>query len=74
MASQKGHVDFHEKFALSVFVPFRKSSFPLQPNFKDYPVYLLKFKQCLSKALHLMKTYTVNTLQNLTNQLLKRVS
>ncbi|EPY78919.1 conserved oligomeric Golgi complex subunit 3 isoform 1 [Camelus ferus] len=43
-----------------------------QPNFKDYPVYLLKFKQCLSKALHLMKAYTVNTLQNLTNQLLKR--
>ncbi|KAB1267830.1 Conserved oligomeric Golgi complex subunit 3 [Camelus dromedarius] len=42
------------------------------PNFKDYPVYLLKFKQCLSKALHLMKAYTVNTLQNLTNQLLKR--
>ncbi|XP_039733265.1 conserved oligomeric Golgi complex subunit 3 [Pteropus medius] len=42
------------------------------PNFKDYPVYLLKFKQCLSKALHLMKIYTVNTLQNLTNQLLKR--
>ncbi|GAB5566354.1 conserved oligomeric Golgi complex subunit 3 isoform X1 [Prionailurus iriomotensis] len=43
-----------------------------QPHFKDYPVYLLKFKQCLSKALHLMKTYTVNTLQNLTSQLLKR--
>uniref|UniRef100_A0ABI7ZRK2 Conserved oligomeric Golgi complex subunit 3 n=1 Tax=Felis catus TaxID=9685 RepID=A0ABI7ZRK2_FELCA len=42
------------------------------PHFKDYPVYLLKFKQCLSKALHLMKTYTVNTLQNLTSQLLKR--
>ncbi|ELK35205.1 Conserved oligomeric Golgi complex subunit 3 [Myotis davidii] len=42
------------------------------PNFKDYPVYLLKFRQCLSKALHLMKTYTVNTLQNLTSQLLKR--
>ncbi|XP_045695068.1 conserved oligomeric Golgi complex subunit 3 [Phyllostomus hastatus] len=42
------------------------------PNFKDYSVYLLKFKQCLSKALHLMKIYTVNTLQNLTNQLLKR--
>ncbi|KAL2770301.1 conserved oligomeric Golgi complex subunit 3 [Daubentonia madagascariensis] len=42
------------------------------PNFKDYPVYLLKFKQCLSKALHLMKTYIVNTLQTLTNQLLKR--
>ncbi|XP_073068701.1 conserved oligomeric Golgi complex subunit 3 isoform X3 [Manis javanica] len=42
------------------------------PNFKDYSVYLLKFKQCLSKALHLMKTYTVNTLQNLTSQLLKR--
>ncbi|KAF6084322.1 hypothetical protein HJG60_008597 [Phyllostomus discolor] len=41
-------------------------------NFKDYSVYLLKFKQCLSKALHLMKIYTVNTLQNLTNQLLKR--
>ncbi|XP_058540974.1 conserved oligomeric Golgi complex subunit 3 isoform X2 [Neofelis nebulosa] len=42
------------------------------PHFKDYPVYLLKFKQCLSKALHLMKTYTVNTLQNLASQLLKR--
>nr|XP_020827002.1 conserved oligomeric Golgi complex subunit 3 isoform X2 [Phascolarctos cinereus] len=42
------------------------------PNFKDYPIYLLKFKQCLSKAMHLMKTYTVNTLQNLTSQLIKR--
>uniref|UniRef100_A0A8D0L9W8 Conserved oligomeric Golgi complex subunit 3 n=1 Tax=Sphenodon punctatus TaxID=8508 RepID=A0A8D0L9W8_SPHPU len=42
------------------------------PNFKDYPVYLIKFKQCLSKAMHLMKTYTVNTLQNLTTQLIKR--
>ncbi|KAG9349308.1 hypothetical protein JZ751_027751 [Albula glossodonta] len=42
------------------------------PNFKDYPVYLAKFKQCLSKAMHLMKTHTVNTLQNLTNQLTKR--
>ncbi|XP_053311480.1 conserved oligomeric Golgi complex subunit 3 [Spea bombifrons] len=42
------------------------------PSYKDYPVYLTKFKQCLSKAMLLMKTYTVNTLQNLTNQLLKR--
>ncbi|KAM4701666.1 conserved oligomeric Golgi complex subunit 3 isoform 1-T1 [Discoglossus pictus] len=42
------------------------------PNYKDYPVYLTKFKQCLSKAMHLMKTYTLNTLQNLTNQLIKR--
>ncbi|KAJ8253497.1 hypothetical protein GJAV_G00213790 [Gymnothorax javanicus] len=42
------------------------------PNFKDYPVYLAKFKQCLSKAMHLMKTYTVNTLYNLTSQLTKR--
>ncbi|KAM4796810.1 conserved oligomeric Golgi complex subunit 3 [Rhinophrynus dorsalis] len=42
------------------------------PNFKDYPVYLPKFKQCLSKAMHLMKSYTVSTLQNLTNQLIKR--
>ncbi|OXB57970.1 hypothetical protein ASZ78_004292 [Callipepla squamata] len=42
------------------------------PNFKDYPVYLTKFKQCLLKAMHLIKTYTVNTLQNLTNQLMKR--
>ncbi|KAM4701667.1 conserved oligomeric Golgi complex subunit 3 isoform 2-T2 [Discoglossus pictus] len=44
------------------------------PNYKDYPVYLTKFKQCLSKAMHLMKTYTLNTLQNLTNQLIKRDS
>ncbi|KAH0624387.1 hypothetical protein JD844_031793 [Phrynosoma platyrhinos] len=43
-----------------------------QPDFRDYPVYLAKFKQCLSKAMHLMKTYTVHTLQNLTNQLMKR--
>ncbi|XP_075708379.1 conserved oligomeric Golgi complex subunit 3 isoform X3 [Rhinoderma darwinii] len=42
------------------------------PNYKDYPVYLAKFKQCLSKAMHLMKTYTVNTLQNLTSQLMRR--
>uniref|UniRef100_A0A8C7G9K8 Conserved oligomeric Golgi complex subunit 3 n=1 Tax=Oncorhynchus kisutch TaxID=8019 RepID=A0A8C7G9K8_ONCKI len=42
------------------------------PNFKDYPVYLAKFKQCLSKAMHFMKTHTVNTMQNLTNQLTKR--
>ncbi|XP_061490712.1 conserved oligomeric Golgi complex subunit 3 [Rhineura floridana] len=42
------------------------------PNFRDYPVYFAKFKQCLSKAMHLMKLYTVNTLQNLTNQLIKR--
>ncbi|KAM5181537.1 conserved oligomeric Golgi complex subunit 3 isoform 2-T2 [Mantella aurantiaca] len=42
------------------------------PSYKDYPVYLAKFKLCLSKAMHLMKTYTVNTLQNLTNLLIKR--
>ncbi|XP_033004354.1 conserved oligomeric Golgi complex subunit 3 isoform X1 [Lacerta agilis] len=42
------------------------------PNFRDYPVYFAKSKQCLSRAMHLMKTYTVNTLQNLTNQLIKR--
>ncbi|KAM9486494.1 conserved oligomeric Golgi complex subunit 3 [Clarias gariepinus] len=42
------------------------------PNFKDYPVYLAKFRQCLSKALHLLKTHIINTLQNLTNQLTKR--
>uniref|UniRef100_A0A4W5MCR4 Component of oligomeric golgi complex 3 n=1 Tax=Hucho hucho TaxID=62062 RepID=A0A4W5MCR4_9TELE len=43
------------------------------PNFKDYPVYLAKFQQCLSKAMHFMKTHTVNTMQNLTSQLAKRV-
>ncbi|TMS06126.1 Conserved oligomeric Golgi complex subunit 3 [Larimichthys crocea] len=42
------------------------------PNFKDYPVYLTKFKQCLSKAMHFMKIYIVNTMQNLTSQLTKR--
>lgn len=42
------------------------------PNFKDYPVYQTKFKQCLSKAMHVMKSHTVNTLQNLTAQLTKR--
>uniref|UniRef100_A0A668AYI3 Conserved oligomeric Golgi complex subunit 3 n=1 Tax=Myripristis murdjan TaxID=586833 RepID=A0A668AYI3_9TELE len=42
------------------------------PNFKDYPVYLAKFKQCLSKAMHFMKSHIVNTMQNLTSQLTKR--
>uniref|UniRef100_H3D8Y0 Conserved oligomeric Golgi complex subunit 3 n=1 Tax=Tetraodon nigroviridis TaxID=99883 RepID=H3D8Y0_TETNG len=42
------------------------------PNFKDYPVYLTKFKQCLSKAMHFMKVHIVNTMQNLTSQLIKR--
>uniref|UniRef100_A0A3Q2CU20 Conserved oligomeric Golgi complex subunit 3 n=1 Tax=Cyprinodon variegatus TaxID=28743 RepID=A0A3Q2CU20_CYPVA len=42
------------------------------PNFKDYPVYLAKFKQCLSKAMHFMKVYVVNTMQSLTSQLTKR--
>ncbi|ETE71564.1 Conserved oligomeric Golgi complex subunit 3, partial [Ophiophagus hannah] len=42
------------------------------PNFRDCAVYLAKCNQCLSKAVHLMKAYTVNTLQNLTNQLMKR--
>ncbi|XP_030642854.1 conserved oligomeric Golgi complex subunit 3 isoform X2 [Chanos chanos] len=42
------------------------------PNFKDYPVYLAKFKHCLSRAMHLMKTHIVNTLQNLSSQLTKR--
>lgn len=45
----------------------------LQPNFKDYPVYLAKFKQCLSKAMHFMKIHIVNAMQNLTSQLTKRV-
>uniref|UniRef100_A0A8C9WXK3 Conserved oligomeric Golgi complex subunit 3 n=1 Tax=Sander lucioperca TaxID=283035 RepID=A0A8C9WXK3_SANLU len=42
------------------------------PNFKDYPVYLAKFKQCLSKAMHFMKIHIVNTMQHLTGQLTKR--
>ncbi|KAI7808344.1 conserved oligomeric Golgi complex subunit 3 [Triplophysa rosa] len=42
------------------------------PSFKDHPVYLTKFKQCLSKAMHLMKSHTVNTLRNLTAQLTRR--
>uniref|UniRef100_A0A3B3R7D3 Conserved oligomeric Golgi complex subunit 3 n=1 Tax=Paramormyrops kingsleyae TaxID=1676925 RepID=A0A3B3R7D3_9TELE len=42
------------------------------PNFKDYPAYMVKFKQCLSKAMFFMKSHTVNTLQNLTSQLMKR--
>lgn len=45
----------------------------MQPNFKDYPVYLAKFKQCLSKAMHFMKIHIVNAMQNLTSQLTKRV-
>ncbi|XP_010771833.1 conserved oligomeric Golgi complex subunit 3 isoform X2 [Notothenia coriiceps] len=44
------------------------------PNFKDYPVYLAKFKRCLSKAMHFMKIHIVNTMQNLTSQLTKRDS
>uniref|UniRef100_A0A672SJ88 Conserved oligomeric Golgi complex subunit 3 n=1 Tax=Sinocyclocheilus grahami TaxID=75366 RepID=A0A672SJ88_SINGR len=43
------------------------------PHFKDYPVYLTKFKQCLSRAMLLIKSHTVSSLQNLTAQLTKRV-
>ncbi|XP_077473160.1 conserved oligomeric Golgi complex subunit 3 [Stigmatopora argus] len=42
------------------------------PNFKDYPVYLAKFRQCLTKAMHLMKVHIVNTMQNLSSTLTKR--
>ncbi|XP_061698411.1 conserved oligomeric Golgi complex subunit 3 [Syngnathoides biaculeatus] len=42
------------------------------PNFKDYPVYLAKFKQCLSKVMHFMKVHIVNTMQNLSSALTKR--
>ncbi|XP_016121234.1 conserved oligomeric Golgi complex subunit 3-like [Sinocyclocheilus grahami] len=42
------------------------------PHFKDYPVYLTKFKQCLSRAMLLIKSHTVSSLQNLTAQLTKR--
>uniref|UniRef100_W5K2Q5 Conserved oligomeric Golgi complex subunit 3 n=1 Tax=Astyanax mexicanus TaxID=7994 RepID=W5K2Q5_ASTMX len=42
------------------------------PNFKDHPVYLAKFRQCLSKAMQLIRTHAVSTLQNLTSQLTKR--
>ncbi|XP_037095079.1 conserved oligomeric Golgi complex subunit 3 isoform X1 [Syngnathus acus] len=42
------------------------------PNFKDYPVYMGKFKQCLSKAMHFMKVHIVNTMQNLSSSLTKR--
>ena len=37
-------------------------------------MYLAKFKQCLSKAVHFMKSHIVNTMHNLTSQLTKRVS
>ncbi|KAG7258143.1 hypothetical protein CRUP_020331 [Coryphaenoides rupestris] len=43
-------------------------------NFKDYPVYLSKFKQCLSKAMHFMKSHIVNTMHHLTSQLTKQDS
>ncbi|XP_016367112.1 conserved oligomeric Golgi complex subunit 3-like [Sinocyclocheilus rhinocerous] len=42
------------------------------PHFKDYPVYLTKFRQCLSRAMLLIKSHTVSSLQNLTAQLTKR--
>uniref|UniRef100_A0AAR2J508 Conserved oligomeric Golgi complex subunit 3 n=1 Tax=Pygocentrus nattereri TaxID=42514 RepID=A0AAR2J508_PYGNA len=38
------------------------------PNFKDHPIYLAKFRQCLSKAMQLIRTHAVNTLHNLTSQ------
>ncbi len=44
-----------------------------QPHFKDYPVYLSKFKQCLSRAMLLIRSHAVSTLQNLTAQLSRRV-
>uniref|UniRef100_A0A8C2BKL7 Conserved oligomeric Golgi complex subunit 3 n=1 Tax=Cyprinus carpio TaxID=7962 RepID=A0A8C2BKL7_CYPCA len=42
------------------------------PSFKDYPVYLSKLKQCLSRAMLLIKSHAVSTLQHLTAQLSTR--
>lgn len=46
-----------------------------QPRFKESSVYLARFKQCLSKALNLIKIHVVTILQNATQQVTpKKVS
>ncbi|XP_076096896.1 conserved oligomeric Golgi complex subunit 3-like isoform X2 [Mytilus galloprovincialis] len=38
------------------------------PRYKESPVFLTRFRQCLSKALNLIKTHVVQILQNATQQ------
>ena len=35
----------------------------LQPQYKESEIFLARFKQCLSRALNLMKTHVMNILQ-----------
>jgi hypothetical protein len=35
----------------------------LQPQYKESDVFLARFRQCLSRALNLMKTHVMNILQ-----------
>lgn len=40
------------------------------PQFKECPVYLLRFKQCLNQALNQVKSHVVSLLKNATSQVL----
>ncbi|XP_020896480.1 conserved oligomeric Golgi complex subunit 3 [Exaiptasia diaphana] len=40
------------------------------PHFKESPVYLTKFKQCLNQSLHLIKSHVITLLKNATTQVL----
>ncbi|KAK3602139.1 hypothetical protein CHS0354_036880 [Potamilus streckersoni] len=42
------------------------------PRYKESDVYLARFKQCLSRALNLIKSHVVNILQNATQQIQPR--
>lgn len=44
----------------------------LQPQYKESGVYTSRFKQCLSRALNLVKTHVVNILQNATQQVMPK--
>lgn len=45
--------------------------FYFQPKFKDGPIYTVKYKQCLSKAVLVMKTYVNNIFVTATEQVLE---
>ena len=43
-----------------------------QPRYKESQVYLARFKQCLSRALTLIKSHVITILQNASQQVLPR--
>ena len=68
----KGHVN---NFSLLVFSPWFTSTHSLsQRHFKEAEVYLLRFQQCMTRAMTLIKMNFVGSLRALSSEVTKRLS